>query len=599
MFERLLLLGLIWAGLVANAVVTTRPALTGLSAAVGQAFNELDGSIYFTEWTANRISYFNPASNSSGVLFAGVCTGGGAANPQDIAVSPSEKVLGKAVFYVTCRNGYLFKLSWGIKALGIPPRPPVFGWVKTTITLGLGMPHQVQLDGLGFAYTVDYQFGRVLKIKLADGTVTQLAGGLTKPIGIILTSDLTKAYVSLDGVLGFRIVKLLTGDISTVLSYTTDNGQAVTNPFYLLWDTQDQSFYVTSRDKRFLMRFALNTVPAKATTTVSNLPILPSSVCRGFSHFALYVASDSVLTEVSWFLVFPGGLAKPTIYRLGHVPSTNVNSVTGLATTDPGYFFQVKNAPFGGSVQMFFNFQKMRSLNAAYYKVSVDGTPQFASWSNYKWIAGSFELRAVAPDGLGRYAVPTLAEFWAYQDLGFVLDTTKLTNNALHTLSVTLYKSNGAAITIPFLLRSMESVTFLVDNIPPHVYINSIQQFPGTPIAECGLLTTGSSKLIFNVTAYDPLGYLNSWSLSDQYGHGHSAGIESDVYDPTHAGSPQWFGVQYHTVSFDLCSTTVQCAHEFYLDATSRAIDGYNHIFYRSDFETLAVYLNPVSACPP
>lgn len=133
----------------AEAIVTSKPVLTGLQAAIGQTFNKLDGAIYLTEWSGNRIRSFNPTTNITTIVFSSICDGVVNANPQDIAISPNELSLGKSVFYVTCRNGDLFRLAWRIKTI----LPITYGWTKTRVNpvaQSLGMVHQLQLDGLGY-----------------------------------------------------------------------------------------------------------------------------------------------------------------------------------------------------------------------------------------------------------------------------------------------------------------------------------------------------------------------------------------------------------------------------------------------------------------
>jgi hypothetical protein len=239
----------------------------------------------------------------------------------------------------------------------------------------------------------------------------------------------------------------------------------------------------------------------------------------------------------------------------------------------------------------------MRSVGAKWYKIFIDNkpTPEYVSWNNYKWVGTSFELRAVAPDALGRYAVPSILDLWAIDDLGFVWDTEVLSNNNLHNLKVVLYASSGLPILLPAFKQMKENINILVDNTQPEVRINSIYH-DGAPVDACGLLTTGSSNLVFNITAYSQTGYLHSWSFVDEYGHGSSKSIASDAYEPTHSLSTFWSGVKSDLHSWDLCESSTQCAHEFRLGAWGRSTNGYGYLYYQSDFETLAVYL-PAGTC--
>ena len=131
----LVLLYVVIASSEASMVVTS--VAGGLAAAIGQSYSALDGNIYFTEWSANRISYYNIANNKTGILYSGICNGVSNANPQDVQVLPGASVLGKSVLFVTCRNGDLFKLEYVL----------VLGWIKLKVnSVNLGEPHQLQLD---------------------------------------------------------------------------------------------------------------------------------------------------------------------------------------------------------------------------------------------------------------------------------------------------------------------------------------------------------------------------------------------------------------------------------------------------------------------
>src|SRR5262249_34455618 len=257
--------------------------------------------------------------------------------------------------------------------------------------------------------------------------------------------------------------------------------------------------------------------------------------------------------------------------RLGHIPFTSIDSA-GQATTDPAYFFRVKNAAFGGSIHVMLNFPGMRSSGAAYYKVMLDGAsssaPEIATWVNYKWDGTTFRPQAVSPSS-GFYQIPLASELWATPDLGFILDSTRLSNTR-HVLRVQPYDGFGFAV------GPEAQVPILIDNEAPTVRIDSIEH-DGFPLDECGLITSGSPKLRFTFTAYDPQGHMFGYTLTDEWGRDRSLGLVGDSYIGVHDAFPTWFGVSPSSYWHNLCSTSANCAHAFTLTATGNTTNGYNY----------------------
>jgi hypothetical protein len=122
--------------------------------------------------------------------------------------------------------------------------------------------------------------------------------------------------------------------------------------------------------------------PPATVLALTPLPAEPWSVVRSTNPDVLSTGSQTVLSKVS----LSGGAGGPILTRLGFVPTTEIDPLTGQATTNPAYFFYVKNASFGGSIHVMLNFPGM--LGARFpAKVTMDASPDIAAWTNYKWVA--------------------------------------------------------------------------------------------------------------------------------------------------------------------------------------------------------------------
>jgi hypothetical protein len=209
-------------------------------------------------------------------------------------------------------------------------------------------------------------------------------------------------------------------------------------------------------------------------------------------------------------------------------------------------------------------------------------SPEIASWVNYKWDGSAFRPQTVVPSA-GFYTVPS-GELWAIPDLGFVLDSTRLTNTR-HVLRVQLYDFWRSPLSVP-----EAEVAMLVDNEAPTVRIDSIEH-DGYVLDECALISSGSPKLRFTFSAYDPQNHLYGYKLTDEWGRDRSSVLTSDTYIGVHDGSPTWFGVSPSNQWHNLCTTSATCAHAFTLTATGNTTNGYNYIHSSRTSAHVAVFL--------
>jgi len=538
---------------VASAASVT-PVAFGLNAAIGQAYNTSDNSIYFVQYGSGQVSSLNLVTGAVTTIHSGLV------HPEGIALLPAADLA-----YVTTRDGNLWKCSTRDST-------------RRLIASGLGELHGIVLDPASFVgYVTDFSGGRILKVELAAGATTTVVAGLTNPLGLLLSTDFNTAYVAEPN----RILSIELSGSGTRTALMS----GLTNAFFMDWanDARNAIYYVERGPANRVSRLDLLT---RSSSFVAGVSFRPSSVVRSSDPCTIYVASESLIEAVS--LCSSGG---PIITRLGHIPSTSIDSVSGQATTDPSYVHYVKNASFGGSIHVMLNFPGMRKLGASYYKVMLDGgsasSPEVASWVNYKWDGAIFRPQTVVPSS-GFYTVPS-GELWAIPDLGFVLDSTRLTN-ARHILRVQLYDFWRSPLSVP-----EAQVAILVDNEAPTVRIDSIEH-DGYLLDECALIATGSPKLRFTFSAFDPQNHLFSYALTDEWGRDRSRGLTGENYIGTYDGSPTWFGVSASSNWHNLCTTSAMCAHAFTLTATGNTTNGYNYIHSSRTSVHVAVFLPGV--CP-
>lgn len=531
---------------------TVIPIAGGLNAAIGQAYSASENAIYFVEWSSGELSKLNLATNTVTVIQSGFV------QPESVALFP-----GYPLAYVTTRDGKLWKCSTTSSA-------------RTLVASGLGAPHALVIDPAAFvAYVTDFSGGNLWRVNLGSGARTAVLAGLTNPLGLLLSADYRTAYVAEPN----RILQI---DLASPSRIPLATG--LSNAFFMDWANDARTaIYFVERDPA--NRVSLLDVASRTTSFIANVAWRPSSVAHGSDPCAIYVASDNVIQRVQ--MCDAGG---PIITRVGFIPSTEIDFTTGQATTDPSYFFRVKNASFGGSNQIMLNFPGMRSAGATYYKILLDGSPvtapETASWGNYKWNGASFVLQTVTPNASGFYRVPAASDLWAIPDLGFVLNTLPLSTGR-HVVRIKLYNFFfGQLTTNP----EDDKVALLIDNDPPVVGIDRIEH-DGNLLDECALVTSGSA--LFNITfnAYDRQNHLYSYSLIDGWGRNRSYQVVEDHYIGVHDGSPTWSGVNPRVVTHDMNNTCTKCAHAFTVSAVGNTTDGYNYIHHVQFSEHLAVYV--------
>jgi DNA-binding beta-propeller fold protein YncE len=587
--------------------VTQTQIAAGLNAAVGAAIDETKNQLYFVE--------YNPAGNGSlkridlppqcGTPTTPACSStittvaNGFSHPEDVQLD-----LEHGLAYVTTRDdpgttGALWKVV-------------ISAGTKSMVTFNLGAPQQLVLDvPNNNAYTVGYNDGRLRRIDLTTGAKTPLFKGLGHPVGLAVTKARNYAFVTEQDTGRLARIDLTTGVMVEALA------TGFTAPFFLAWtDSSQNSLYVVERDPANKVSRVDLTTKAK-NDAITALPWRPSSIAVSSSATPVYIATDNEIVKVDMVT-----LTGPVFMGVGHVPYSSI--INGYATTDPGYFYQVKHSPFGGRLNIFGNLSNFKSLGATHYQIEVskDGgafVPLSLSWNMYKWNTTTlkYDLVPVAPDhGTTKYTIPLEAdsnyhpEFW-YPPFLFMQWPSG--ENGFYTFMVKIYQKSGMIWNdlTGSLPAALNSLTLRIDNTPQDVKLMNICQkgtpggltdpcYPDKEIKPCDIVSTGNNQYYFKITAYDANHHLLNYSLNALWGDNKSEGIYSDAYN-NHVdaeGPYRWSGVSNFIVPRDVPGSAgnpatwngkCNCAHTFYLGSWKRTINGYNYILYQDYHKSVTI----------
>jgi hypothetical protein len=494
----------------------------------------------------------------------------GYAQPEDVKVSSDGLHA-----YVTERTGALLRID-------LSNANRVHAQV---VSAGMAAPHQIVLaEDHGHAYLVEFaNLGRLLRIDLATGTQTVMADALENAIGLVMSSDLRFAYVTEQAAAGGRLLRidLANGTRDVVLT-------GLTNPFMLTWaDAGQAALLTTQRDPADLVSLIDLTQSPIAARTLATVPQRPSSVAV-VAPSRLIACCNDVLSE----LQLTGSVfvaTGPIIMGIGHVPADRIVGGYADTTIDPAYPFQVKDAPFGGSLWLMINRDKAYGTEARWYRVAVDDVVQTQDWNDYRWSTSTtppqWVLQTASRVG-AFYRVRAPHELWYNYWLGYRLNTTGLPNG-LHTIAVELYSAANLAS-----LVSSHTLQVQIDNSVPTARIDAILH-DGVPVGTCAVVDSGSNAFRFVITAHDPQGHLKSWSLSALWGDNASAGIASGSYPASSPEPlPMWHGPLGEVVPAAPGWAAMQkCAHTFYLGIWDRVIDGYDHLHYNHYHKSITIML--------
>ncbi|MEJ8825730.1 hypothetical protein WKW80_27490 [Variovorax humicola] len=367
--------------------------------------------------------------------------GTGYTQPEDVKVG-----IDNLHAYVTERTGTLVRL-----ALSSANRS-----AATVVTTGMSAPQQLFLDEAhNAAYVIEYASpGHLWRVDLSNGAKTAVVSNLENGVGVVLSSDLQFAYVS---------EQTAGPDAGRVSRIQISNGAAtklatgLVAPFHLTWsDASQTTLLVAERDPA--NRITSIGLGGGTALVAGGVPARPSSVAM-ISSGQMLVCSDQVIEKVDFT---PFQATGPLLMGIGFIPFDKVLA-SGLATTDPAYFYPVTNVPFGGTLPLMINFQRAANDGAKFYRVKIDGVLRNDAWTDYKWNGLTYVLQTIGPVNVGGnptfYPVHPIAELflWMNPSLGMLTNSTNL-SNGLHTITVEFTTSAGAVI------ETSTPLTIMVNN---------------------------------------------------------------------------------------------------------------------------------------
>lgn len=506
--------------------------------------------------------------------------GTGYMEPEDVKVSANGQWA-----WITERGGRLLKVAL------VGPAAPNRA-LASVVASGLAMPHQISLhEDRGLAYVVEHGMpGHLVRIDLASGAKTNIGFGLERAIGLLVTSDHRHAYVSEQAGSGGRVRRI---------SLDSGTAEAVaggfTAPFMLAFnDVSESAILLAERDPANRVALIdLGARPVVSRVVASGVPARPSSVAA-VAGSRLLICSDTVLSTTDMAAGLLTGTG-PILLGVGHVPVDRIVGGYADTTADPGYFFQVRHAPFGGALPLMFNHERARAMGASWYKVLIDGVQTHAPWGDYRWSAAfnRFDYVPITPNAAGYYPVRGAGELWYNAWLGLVRDTADLADGN-HTIEFRLFTAGLAAVATPGLVSS---VVLRIDNARPTATIHTISQ-AGTPVGNCGIVTSGPDSFRFEITAHDPQQHLLSWSLVALWGDNQSKLVAQDSYANHVSASKLWGGLSVATVPAGGWAsfvpgdpTSKRCAHTFVLTVWDRVINGWGNIHHSTAHRSMTIML--------
>jgi DNA-binding beta-propeller fold protein YncE len=534
---------------------------TGFSDAVGSDYRQLTDQLYIADAGANNIV------TVTGHTHVKTIVGTGYNEPSDIELSGDGLHA-----YVTENPGTLLRLS--LTNLNRA--------AATVVASGFNGIDQVALDEAhGFAYVCEFTAGQIQRVTLATG-VKKVVASIASPRGVLVTSDGLFIYVSSDA---GTITRFNFATSTSTIIATGLNG-----PRHLTFADAGESviLFPQPNPTGTVLKADLTTTPATVTAIAGPTAFAPYSV-NVLSPNQILITSATTIAEVDLAASLISA-AGPILLGIGFVPNSITYLPNGFAdtTSDPTYFFQVKDAPFGGTLPLMINWQSARALGANFYQVFINGVMVTSPFADYLWSVplNLFELQTTVPVG-GYYPLRSAGQIWLNNWLGLLLDTTGQPN-ALNNISVKLFSAQSAASEIGHSTDPGRFANLMIDNTLPTAIIEQIFQQPGNvPINTCGIVTTGAPTFTFEVTASAPA-HLLAWSLTAYWGDNQSKAVSSDVYANHITPSRIWVGITAvqvpppgptpwnATVTGDPTST--HCAHTFFLYAWDRVINGWGYI---------------------
>lgn len=584
---------------------------TGLQAGVGIAFDEVNHHLYFVEFTTGTLKRIvltpvcdNPAATPGTCTLQTVATG--LTHAQDVAVDPAA-----GVAYVTTRDfpagtsGALYEVDL---ATGTP----------SLVTFNLGAPRQIVLDvPTHSAWVVGHTGGKVWRIDLTTGAKTAVITGLQRPVGLAVSANRARAYVTERGPVSpapadIRLSEfdLATGSFLRVLvsGASTSPAGGLTAPFYLRWsDPSGGALYVVEHDPANRASRA-DLVAGATLVALPGLPFRPSSIAVNIPGGAVYVATDTSVVRVELVTV---PASQPVFLSVGWIVPTDIDA-SGYAALTSAF----PHAPFGGVLDLFGNLSKFWGWGARSYVVEVDAGSGFTpvvvpGWTvdKYNVLTNDWEPRNVTVDSNGRYPIPP--EYDPTNYAGYLWAPAKLAlkwptgADGVYSFRFRLFDAAGNPVTIP--ASEVNLLTLRVDNSAPEVELEDVLQVmpsgPDAVVAPCQIVSTPpNTKFKFRITARDPNQHFLGYRLYGLWGdNGSDDSIAGDTYSPGHVdedGAYLWSGVSNEVVPAAGWAPTCNCAHTFILEASKRTTNGYWYLLSATYHQSITINNVTSPVCP-
>ena len=190
-----------------------------------------------------------------------------------------------------------------------------------------------------------------------------------------------------------------------------------------------------------------------------------------------------------------------------------------------------------------------------------------------------------------------------------ILNSLRL-ENARYDFICKAFATNTLVSEVTLPTNQLSRITLWIDNNQVTVTNASVRDHLGNIIPDCGMIyvATSQENLQFEITAYHPTGFLESFTLSSLYGRNQNGGyVAADQYVGSHDSTrPFWYGTGPGTQisnSFPahLAGTLAPwqtCAYQFHLEAYARTIDGFNRVYGASFNDHYYINVGPsVGAC--
>lgn len=535
-------------------------------------------------------------------------------DPRDIVITDDgSRVYVTAVNSITQQKGV-----FEVQRLPFPAASPIWdrhfantGIMINDASLPMTNPQQMALDASGAELYVASDDG-VFRISTSNGTTVKMVEDLSNATGLLLGASGLEIIVSDD--LGLRIIDL-SNYAGSPIPASPFPDQLHSQPGghgFLTWsDSTYSSIYKAVPNGGSVELINLTDLTAPPATIVIP-PSSPWSV-EVLSDCDIFIASDTELGTFATCIPVTG----EWFMGIGHVPFNFIDEVTGKADTTPatGYFFRVKDVPFGGGLHLMLNHEEAYYGTARWFRVTLDNNGNTRtitdSFTELLWHDNnaSFERETVAATGgpLDAYPIRHPDDYWYNPYRGTIINTS-VSDNGLNRLIVDFLDDSGNV-----LLTKEHNV--LIDNNRTQASLflaRSGNPVPAQyPVLDCGCVTYSSKndRVEIDFSASHPEGF-GSYKLYVYRGGSHLPALHERApvsnVDTLITKTTQQGGVPIH-VGDILGDCNIALVH-IALRVPSYVINGYGwidlgsrrdvHFTYVPDTVTLRTPWSPPSSSP-